>query len=68
MEKKKDIGGKIILVAAVSALTAAGFIFIPPLLQKCGTKAYKASVKKDEINFDDMGPEIIPFEENQEEE
>ena len=42
--KKKNIGGTILLVAAGAALTVAGFIAIPPLIQKYGNKAYKASL------------------------
>ncbi len=51
-----------------SVLTVAGFIFIPPLIQKYGNKAYKKSLKNDEIDFDGMGPEIVPFSEETKEE
>ncbi len=39
--KKRNIGGTIFLVAAGAALTVVGFMFIPPLIQKYGNKAYK---------------------------
>lgn len=65
--KKKNIGGTILLVAAGTALTAAGFIFIPPLIEKYGNKAYKASLKREAIDFDNMGPEIVPNETTEEE-
>ena len=58
--KKKNIGGTILLVAAVAALTVAGFIAIPPLIQKYCNKAYKESLKREVIDFDNMGPEIVP--------
>ena len=31
------------------ALTIAGFMIIPPLLEKCANKAYKASLKNSRI-------------------
>lgn len=65
--KKKNIGGTILLVAAGAALTVAGFIFIPPLIQKYGNKAYKASLKREVIDFDNMGPEIVPNDTTEEE-
>ena len=40
--KKKNIVWTILLIAAGATLTVAGFIFIPPLIQKYGNKAYKA--------------------------
>ena len=61
--KKKDRYSKVAWVVAGSALTVAGFIFIPPLIQKYGNKAYKKSLKNDEIDFNEMGPEIVPFNE-----
>lgn len=66
--KKKNIGGTIHLVTAGVALTVAGFIFIPPLIQKYGNKAYKASMKREIVDFDNMGPEIIPNDTTEEEE
>lgn len=65
--KKKNIGGTMLLVAAGTALTVAGFIFIPPLIEKYGNKAYKASLKREVIDFDNMGPEIVPQESTEEE-
>lgn len=65
--KKKNIGGTILLFAAGTALTVAGFIFIPPLIEKYGNKAYKASLKREAIDFDNMGPEIVPNETTEEE-
>lgn len=65
--KKKNIGGTILLVAAGAALTIAGFMFSPPLIQKYGNKAYKASLKREVIDFGNMGPEIVPRETKEEE-
>lgn len=50
------------------ALTVVGFINIPPLIKKYGDKVYKKSLKTDDIDFDDMGPEIVPFNDKTEEE
>ena len=44
------------------ALTIVGFIVIPPLIKKCSNKVYKASLKKEKIDFDNMGPEIVKKE------
>lgn len=44
--KKRNIGGTILLVAAGAALTVVGFMFIPPLIQKYGNKAYNRNIQK----------------------
>ena len=62
-KKKRDRYSKVAWFVAGSAFTVAGFIFIPPLIQKYGNKAYKKSLKNDEIDFNEMGPEIVPFNE-----
>lgn len=58
--KKKSSTEKILIFVAVATLTVVGFIVIPSLIDKYANKVYKASLKKEEIDFDDMGPEIIP--------
>ena len=60
---KKSTTEKILIILGAAALMVVGFIVIPPLIDKWSKKLYKASLKNDEINFDDMGPEIIPNEE-----
>ena len=45
-----------------AALTVAGFIIIPPLKEKYSNKMYKSSLKKEKIDFDSMGPEIVPHD------
>ena len=59
-EKNKGKGKKTLIIAGGIVLTAVGFIVIPPLLDKYANKAYKVSLKKEEIDFDNMGPEIVP--------
>lgn len=46
-------------VAGVIVLTVAGFVIVPPLLRKCSNKLYKATIKKDEVDIDSLGPEIV---------
>ncbi len=61
-EKKKDRCGKFLWFAVGSALTVTGFLVIPLLIKKYVNKTYKKSLSTDDIDFDDMGPEIIPVE------
>ena len=58
--KKKSTIEKILIFLGAATLMVVGFIVIPPLIDKCAKKVYKASLKNEEIDFDDMGPEIIP--------
>lgn len=58
-EEKKCNGSKVLMVFGGVALTVAGFIVIPPLIEKCSNKMYKCSLKNEEIDFDNMGPEIV---------
>lgn len=66
--KKKDKCGKMKWFVIGSALTVAGVIIAPPLIKKYGNKVYKKSLNTDDIDFDDMGPEIVLLEEETEEE
>ena len=65
---KKNKHGKLKWVAIGAGLTAAGFIIIPPLIKKYGTKVYRNTLNSSEIDFDNMGPEIVPFESKVQEE
>lgn len=58
--KKKNNVKKVFVFLAAATLTVVGFVVIPPLIDKYANKVYKASLKKEDIDFDDMGPEIIP--------
>lgn len=49
-------------------MTAVGFIVIPPLLEKYSAKMYKSSLEKDETDFDNLGPEIVPIKKSEEKE
>ena len=63
MKNEKKFRNVLILVSGV-ILTIFGFIFIPPLLKKYETKIYKTKLKKEEIDFNNMGPEIVKKNQN----
>ena len=65
---KKKTKNKVLLAIGGIALTVAGFIIIPPMIDKYGNKIYKASLKKDDIDFDNIGPEKIKKESKEGEE
>lgn len=58
-EKKRCSVSNFLIFAGGAALTVAGFIIIPQLLEKYSNKMYKSSLKKEKIDFDSMGPEIV---------
>lgn len=60
-------GRTIYWIIGIVAVTAIGFLVIPPLMKKCSNKLYKSSLKKDKINFENMGPEVLKKEESKEE-
>lgn len=61
-QKKKSSVCKFLMFIYGAALTAAGFIVIPLLMKKYRSKMYKSSLKKEEIDFDSMGPKIVPHD------
>ncbi len=67
-DKKQSKQKKVKLIAGGIVLTVIGFAVIPPLLDKYANKAYKFSLKKEEIDFDNMGPEIVPSKDKEDEE
>lgn len=60
-KQKKNRCSKVAWYVVGGALTVAGFILIPPLIKKYGDKVYKKSLNTDDVDFDEMGPEIVPF-------
>lgn len=50
---------KILIIVGGILLTAIGFMVIPPLMKKYSNKLYKSRTKSDDIDFDNMGPEIV---------
>lgn len=59
-QKKNGRCVKVGLIVAGAALTVAGFVVIPPLVKKYSNKVYKKSLNTEDIDFDNMGPEIVP--------
>lgn len=55
----------ILWMVGFMALVAVGIFVIPPLMKKYSNKLYKKSLKKDEIDFDNLGPEIVKTEDVQ---
>lgn len=53
-------------IIGIAAVTVIGFLVIPPLMKKYGNKLYKSSLKKDEIDYENMGPEIVKKEKKEE--
>ena len=53
-------------IIGITAVTMVGLLVIPPLMKKYGNKLYKASLKKDDIDFENLGPEIIKKEDLEE--
>ena len=66
-EPKNKKTPKVLYFVGGIAITATGFIVIPPLIKKYSNKVYKESLADDVIDFDNMGPEIIKKEINFEE-
>ncbi len=65
MKKNQEKGnrcGKVIWFVVGSTLTVVGFSLMLPLIKKYENKAYKKSLDTEVIDFDNMGPEIVPFE------
>lgn len=46
-------------IIGIAAVTVVGILVIPPLMKKYGNKLYKYSLKKDTIDYENMGPEIV---------
>lgn len=63
MKMKRSESKKFKMFIGVTALTVSGFILIPPLMKKYTNMMYKKSLKNDEIDFNSMEPEIIPYDE-----
>lgn len=47
------------------ALLAIGFFAVPPLLKKYSNKLYKSSAKKDHVDIESLGPEIVRIDRNE---
>ena len=65
---KKNKHGKLKWFTIGATLTAAGFIVIPRLIKKYGTKVYRKTLNKSEIDLYNMGQEIVQLESKTQEE
>lgn len=54
-------------IVGIAAVTVIGFLLIPQMMRKCSNKIYKYSLKKGEVDFENMGPEIVKKEKSEEE-
>lgn len=61
MEKKRK--RKVLWCVGSVFLAVIGFVVIPVIISRYGNKVYKSSLKREQINFDDLGPEIVKKEE-----
>lgn len=55
MKKKKS---KVWWIVSL-ILVLVGFVVIPYFIDKYGNKIYKSSLKRNVIDFDNLGPQII---------
>ncbi len=63
--KNKDVGmSRRDMIAGGVLLVVAALFLIRPLIDKYSSKMYKSSLKKEHIDFGDMGPEIVAYNEN----
>lgn len=65
MSKK---GKKILFVVGGIALMAAAFVVIPPAINKVSRKVYRAQNDTSDIDFDNIGPEVVRKEQDTQDE
>ena len=58
MKKRKTI----YWVLASCTVATVGFVVVPPIVKKISAKLYKADLRKEEIDFENLGPEIVKKE------
>lgn len=57
---------KLLLIVCVIGLIFIDVFIIPKTLKKYGNRKYKASLKKESIDFDNLGPKIVKKEDAKE--
>lgn len=50
---------KVSLIVAGVGLTAIAFVAIPPIINKVARKVYRAQSDTSDIDFENLGPEIV---------
>lgn len=66
--KRKKRSSKVWLFVGGAAVTATGFIVIPPLIKKYTNKVAKHNSSTENIDFDNLGPEIVRKNDDEKEE
>lgn len=66
-QKKYSKGSKKLLIVGGVLITAAGFMVMPLILKKYGSVLYKKLTQNEEVDFENMGPEITQKENTEEE-
>lgn len=61
-QKEKEKMKKICWIVGSIALTAVGFSVVPKLIDKYGNKMYKKTITDTEKTINDMAPEIVKKE------
>ncbi len=56
---------KVLRVIFWILVVIVGIIVISPLIDKLSSKLYKSSLENEEIDFEDMGPEIVVIDEGE---
>lgn len=50
---------KLPLIIGGVALTAVAFVVVPPIINKVSRKVYRAQNDTSDIDFDNLGPEVV---------
>ena len=59
---------KLPLIVGAVALTAVAFVVIPPVINKVSRKVYRAQNNTSDIDFENMGPEVVRKEQDTQDE
>lgn len=54
-----EIKEKLPLIIAGVVLTAVAFVVIPPIINKVSRKVYRAQNDTSDIDFENLGPEVV---------
>ena len=62
-----DSGKKYCWFIGIIVVVLIGVFVIPPIVKRLSNLLYKSSLDKDEIDFDNLGPEIVKKNEGKKE-
>lgn len=63
-----ELKEKLPLIIAGVALTAVAFVVIPPIINKVSRKVYSSQNDTSDIDFENMGPEVVRKEQDTQDE